>query len=476
MEVSIDKKNNSELYININIKKDDYKEEFKNTFHQYKNNINAKGFRGRNINIDVLFRDFGKKIFSNIINNKISEEFKKIESENKSNNLLLNSPILIETTYKDKEITSYDDFNKIEEIELKYISYTNEILKADDIYKKLKPLNIENLSCQEIDLNSMFASCNKLLFSYYIIKENTKAKENNIVLLTDTNNEELVLSVNNSYIDNIPIDILNKELNDKININISNVNNINTNDEILDYINRHNTITPGEKEYKVTKIFSKNTNLKIEDIINNLENLIKIKDEFVNKQWLSDFLNIDILDKEIKDENSILKNKDYNIIIKAVIYICNYVLNKINIFNIKNSILDVFDINVPEIYIDNKLNSLGIENIKTNEEINKNLREIIKNEIVLNNIAEMILIDKNIDITEEDIKNYIEVDNTLRDNNFDSILSNYYNKASKHKFITTKNTYREYAIESKIIYEIKNSLNIQNKKINYKEFLELTHV
>ena len=88
----------------------------------------------------------------------------------------------------------------------------------------------------------------------------------------------------------------------------------------------------------------------------------------------------------------------------------------------------------------------------------------------------MILIDKNIDITEEDIKNYIEVDNTLRDNNFDSILSNYYNKASKHKFITTKNTYREYAIESKIIYEIKNSLNIQNKKINYKEFLELTHV
>ena len=448
MEVSIDKKNNSELYININIKKDDYKEEFKNTFHQYKNNINAKGFRGKNINIDVLFRDFGKKIFSNIINNKISEEFKKIESENKSNNLLLNSPILIETTYKDKEITSYDDFNKIEEIELKYISYTNEILKADDIYKKLKPLNIENLSCQEIDLNSMFASCNKLLFSYYIIKENTKAKENNIVLLTDTNNEELVLSVNN----------------------------INTNDEILDYINRHNTITPGEKEYKVTKIFSKNTNLKIEDIINNLENLIKIKDEFVNKPWLSDFLNIDILDKEIKDENSILKNKDYNIIIKAVIYICNYVLNKINIFNIKNSILDVFDINVPEIYIDNKLNSLGIENIKTNEEINKNLREIIKNEIVLNNIAEMILIDKNIDITEEDIKNYIEVDNTLRDNNFDSILSNYYNKASKHKFITTKNTYREYAIESKIIYEIKNSLNIQNKKINYKEFLELTHV
>ena len=170
------------------------------------------------------------------------------------------------------------------------------------------------------------------------------------------------------------------------------------------------------------------------------------------------------------------KNKDYNIIIKAVIYICHYVLNKINIFNIKNSILDVFDINVPEIYIDNKLNSLGIENIKTNEEINKNLREIIKNEIVLNNIAEMILIDKNIDITEEDIKNYIEVDNTLRDNNFDSILSNYYNKASKHKFITTKNTYREYAIESKIIYEIKNSLNIQNKKINYKEFLELTHV
>ena len=476
MEVSIDKKNNSELYININIKKDDYKEEFKNTFHQYKNNINAKGFRGKNINIDVLFRDFGKKIFSNIINNKISEEFKKIESENKSNNLLLNSPILIETTYKDKEITSYDDFNKIEEIEFKYISYTNEILKADDIYKKLKPLNIENLICQEIDLNSMFASCNKLLFSYYIIKENTKAKENNIVLLTDTNNEELVLSVNNSYIDNIPIDILNKELNDKININISNVNNINTNDEILDYINRHNTITPGEKEYKVTKIFSKNTNLKIEDIINNLENLIKIKDEFVNKPWLSDFLNIDILDKEIKDENSILKNKDYNIIIKAVIYICNYVLNKINIFNIKNSILDVFDINVPEIYIDNKLNSLGIENIKTNEEINKNLREIIKNEIVLNNIAEMILIDKNIDITEEDIKNYIEVDNTLRDNNFDSILSNYYNKASKHKFITTKNTYREYAIESKIIYEIKNSLNIQNKKINYKEFLELTHV
>ena len=476
MEVSIDKKNNSELYININIKKDDYKEEFKNTFHQYKNNINAKGFRGKNINIDVLFRDFGKKIFSNIINNKISEEFKKIESENKSNNLLLNSPILIETTYKDKEITSYDDFNKIEEIEFKYISYTNEILKADDIYKKLKPLNIENLICQEIDLNSMFASCNKLLFSYYIIKENTKAKENNIVLLTDTNNEELVLSVNNSYIDNIPIDILNKELNDKININISNVNNINTNDEILDYINRHNTITPGEKEYKVTKIFSKNTNLKIEDIINNLENLIKIKDEFVNKPWLSDFLNIDILDKEIKDENSILKNKDYNIIIKAVIYICNYVLNKINIFNIKNSILDVFDINVPEIYIDNKLNSLGIENIKTNEEFNKNLREIIKNEIVLNNIADMILIDKNIDITEEDIKNYIEVDNTLRDNNFDSILSNYYNKASKHKFITTKNTYREYAIESKIIYEIKNSLNIQNKKINYKEFLELTHV
>ena len=476
MEVSIDKKNNSELYININIKKDDYKEEFKNTFHQYKNNINAKGFRGKNINIDVLFRDFGKKIFSNIINNKISEEFKKIESENKSNNLLLNSPILIETTYKDKEITSYDDFNKIEEIEFKYISYTNEILKADDIYKKLKPLNIENLICQEIDLNSMFASCNKLLFSYYIIKENTKAKENNIVLLTDTNNEELVLSVNNSYIDNIPIDILNKELNDKININISNVNNINTNDEILDYINRHNTITPGEKEYKVTKIFSKNTNLKIEDIINNLENLIKIKDEFVNKPWLSDFLNIDILDKEIKDENSILKNKDYNIIIKAVIYICNYVLNKINIFNIKNSILDVFDINVPEIYIDNKLNSLGIENIKTNEEFNKNLREIIKNEIILNNIAEMILIDKNIDITEEDIKNYIEVDNTLRDNNFDSILSNYYNKASKHKFITTKNTYREYAIESKIIYEIKNSLNIQNKKINYKEFLELTHV
>ena len=80
MDTNIEKRNDNELYINISIDKDDYSKEFKEVFHNYKDNVKAKGFRDKNINIDVLFRDLGKKIFNNIINSKISEEFKKIET------------------------------------------------------------------------------------------------------------------------------------------------------------------------------------------------------------------------------------------------------------------------------------------------------------------------------------------------------------------------------------------------------------
>ena len=138
MDTNIEKRNDNELYINISIDKDDYSKEFKEVFHNYKDNVKAKGFRDKNINIDDLFRDLGKKIFNNIINSKISEEFKKIETENKKNNLFLNYPVLVETSYKDKEIMTYNDFNNIKTLNFKYISFTNEISNLEDICKKLK--------------------------------------------------------------------------------------------------------------------------------------------------------------------------------------------------------------------------------------------------------------------------------------------------------------------------------------------------
>ena len=295
MDTNIEKRNDNELYINISIDKDDYSKEFKEVFHNYKDNVKAKGFRYKNINIDVLFRDLGKKIFNNIINSKISEEFKKIETENKKNNLFLNYPVLIETSYKDKEIMTYNDFNNIKTLNFKYISFTNEISNLEDICKKLKSLNLENLICTEIDKESLFKNSSKLLFSYYISKAITTPVENSAVLLTSTNNEEIVLSVGNTYINNEPLDLLNKKLNDTINININSASDINTNDKILDYINLNGNITPGEKEFKITKIFAKNSHLNIEDIINSLRIFIELRNKFPEKPWLSDFMNINII-------------------------------------------------------------------------------------------------------------------------------------------------------------------------------------
>ena len=478
MDTNIEKRNDNELYINISIDKDDYSKEFKEVFHNYKDNVKAKGFRDKNINIDVLFRDLGKKIFNNIINSKISEEFKKIETENKKNNLFLNYPVLVETSYKDKEIMTYNDFNNIKTLNFKYISFTNEISNLEDICKKLKSLNLENLICTEIDKESLFKNSSKLLFSYYISKAITTPVENSAVLLTSTNNEEIVLSVGNTYINKEPLDLLNKNLNDTINININSASDINTNDKILDYINLNGNITPGEKEFKITKIFAKNSHLNIEDIINSLRIFIELRNKFPEKPWLSDFMNINIIHpEEFKNENNLITVEDHILISEVFVYVSNYILSKINIFNLKTSILDVFNFSIPKEYIDGKLNMLGIENnINTNEELIENFREIIKNEIILNSITEIIIADKNIEITEEDIKNYIEIDNKMRDTQFDSILNNYYNKNSKHKFITSKNTYKELIIDSKIMYELKHLLNIPNKEISYKDFLTLTQI
>ena len=452
----------NESILNFSFKKEDYIDEFKKEIAFIRDNINIKGFRKKNTPTDILYREYGGEILSKIINRKITDELKKLEEDNKNKGNIMYNPILIENNFPQEKLKN--NITEIKNFDYKFIYCYQKEIDIDTLKKKLSDIKIDNLYCREIEDDNILKISSSSALIYNIGKEKIKIDDNDIVQIENENRQELYIP-SHFRIDNDDIDLKNKQINDTIELPEG---NIIFNDGIFDLINYDYNVKNGGGIFKIVKIFSR-TNNDIGKITTNTIDNINLEKNKDNK-WLGEFLNIDFgkFKNNINNYNDVINFQNVRDI---ALYQCNQALEDIMTFEIKNLILDRFDINIPN-YMNEKVKQLVNDN---NDEMKEKVGEIIKNEIILENIKNTIKKENNLSCTKEDIVSYVNTVAMLKNTVINNLVSKYFDNKIKNKFLINRENYEEIILDLKAMYEIKKMVNVNKKEITYNEFLNISN-
>lgn len=466
MNLEIENISENESTINFVFEKKDYIEELKNQIHFIKNNTNRNGFRGKNTPTDILFREAGVNILDKIITEKISNEFRKIQENNQKENNIIFDPILIESTLNTKK--TIQNINEIGDINSKFIYCHTKKIDIETLKEILSNITINSHYCSDIDSENLVKIASETVLIHYIGKEKEKSTENSIIKMVDEDNQELFIPCI-CKINNDQINLKNKQINDTIELSFKE-NQIYFNERIFNLINYNYKVKKEKNSFKIVRIFTR-INVDIQKIIDDTYYKFDIAKNNKNISWINGFLNTETSNYKPNIDTEYDKIIDFQKIRDISLYQCNLALEKITTLEVKNSILNNFNIDI-ENYASEKAKKIMN---RYNADIKKTVETIIKNEIILKNIKNTIIKTYNITCTKEDIVNYINIYSTLINTEINSLITKYYGNKIKNKFILQKNSYEDIIIEQKAIYEIKKLINIENKQISYDTFININN-
>lgn len=463
MKLEVENISENESILNFIFEKKDYIDDLKNGINLIKNNINRNGFRGKNTPTNILYKEFGNEVINKIIDKKITEEFKKIEEDNKKKDNIMFNPILIESTFPQKKLT--ENINEIKDFNLKFIYCHLKKISFETIKEKLSDIKISSLFCSDLNDKNLIKISAESALIYITDKEKKRADNNDILEVLGEDNQKLYIPCK-CIINNNRIDLTGKHITEVIELNLE--EDIKFTDEIFNLIN-YNYTKSNKNRFKIVKIFSK-SNINIDKVTSNVIEKLSLEKSKENAEWINDFLNIEIPNFEsniTKNYNNVLTFQNIRDI---ALFQCNLALEDITNFEIKSAIIDKFEINIPT-YIEEKVKKMVNENNKLKNEIGT----IIKNEIILENIKETLIEKYNLNCSKEDIVSYLNINSVLRNTGINNLEKKYFENKLKNKFLISKDSYEEIILEKKAICEIKKLLNIKKKEITYDDFLNISN-
>lgn len=460
MKLQIDNISEQELYLTINIEKDDYIAEYKEKISNIKKNLNINGFRKGNIPNNIIYEKYGTEIINQIISEKITSELKKVTNSEKYKDLIIQEPLFIETKYDKNQA---NDSTELKDFQIKFILGFTKKITFEEIKEKLSETEITSLYCKNIENKELLEIINDFILSYYIGKEKNESNTNDILILKNSKDNSIIaLPSTNLKINNEEIDLKNKHTGDILNITIDKNTTLDYDDKIFYLINKNYEQNDNDN-FTIIKIYSK-ANKNINEIINNIYTKICDQKKLTQNTFIAEYL-----DGEINDsQNDIPENFpdiDYTKLNYIFLLQCNYILQNITLLNIKNAILNTFNIEIPTNYISEKVKKLQSKN--------EYAEEITKNEIILETIKTSILKELKLTMTQEEMINYLSVLSILENKKMSNLLANYCEKNIQNKFLIDNSNYEKKFIEAKLTHEIKSLVKLKKVEINYNNFIEI---
>ena len=466
MNVELKDISDKEFSVDITLKKEDYYEEFKKNLSLYKKNYKRNGFRNNNTPIEVIYREYGLSSLEQVCNKFINEELKKIQEDKKFENKDLLQPIVMESTFPSNKLTI--EFNNVEEIKFKYIYAYIDKLNIDDILKKTKDIEVEQLKCTKIDDDILKKIVNDYKFAYFIDEDIQISKENSILFLQDENKQQLALPSKGFKVDGKEVELIGKKTGEIIEINIEDENSIDYNLDILKTVIIYK-FKKGINKLQIIGISSFTEKEIKNDLLN--DRLLKkgIFDKETDK-WLVDCIDLDnITNDNFKDDEI---DKNYEKKLEALLFsYSNYFLSKLNRGRIREKILENFKIEIPETYLKEKVKS--ILNIKEENDFFKQYAEIVLTYNTLNTFFEELIKKFEIKCTDDDIKKYVELKKYIEATEELRIIDNSLSKKVKSGAYDRDNRGVIEINEQMALYKLKDYFKIKEKDITYKEYIDL---
>ncbi|QCI27294.1 trigger factor [Buchnera aphidicola] len=431
MKFILKNKNNFEKEINITIPLKNIQELKKKEIIKIRKTTNINGFRKNKIPIHIIENKYHEKIKKNIIKNIIYDNLKKIIKIEKLN--IINEPKIIIHQYNNNSDFIYSIFiQSIPDIDLNILKKIN-IKKIKIIINDLDiEYYIHHVINHEISWKkniNQIQKNDKVIINYNIKKKNIfhQLKNNKITLLMNQN----------KILPQIQQQLLNKKSGDtflvEINVPIKHPDIKYQGKKIILKIHINKVLSP-------KKIYSK------KKIIKHLQNIFNI----------NHFSDLKIIIKnQLKKE---IDNLEYK-------YLKNQIIKKI----IKSKI-----IKIPKEFlykklkkIEKKINKEYIQNKGNIIELKyyNNLKKNILKEIQIDLFMQLIIKKNKINVTKEEIKNYIKNTSQINENFIKEI------QIQKNKNHIYNNLYN-IILEKKIINYLLNLFFIQNKTYNLKKVIK----
>lgn len=467
MKSDVEKISDHDFYFKITFEKNDYSVELKDQIRHIRNNFNMNGFRKNNTPIEIIYQEYGFDVLSRIINRILSEEFKKIEENYKKDGQILFPPILVESSLPNDNKAKFKLTN-VDSLSFKFIyGFTKEI-NFEYLKNIISDIEIDDLYCSDIDDDVLLNLFKDFIISIYFFKGKTKSGDKDVLFLKNEDGIELILPSVGFKIGDSYIDLMNKTLGEEVELDINTDSKLCFDDKIFDVLNHNFEFKGNKKNFKIFAIHEK-LNYSLNELVGNFfEKLNAFCAKNIDKS-IYEYVDITLSDFNSKLPVQYGNILDFERLRNIFLYSCNYILKEITNLKIKDEVLSKFKIDAPE-YINENIKKIA-KNV--NDEVKATLKPYIENKLILDNIEKVITDEFKLNCTKEDIDIFIGIISILRNNETDALLSNFYTKNIKNKFMNNKNTYESIVMDRKVIFEIKNLVKIKKKEINYKEFLDL---
>ena len=468
MEVKVNEITDKDFTVDIVIKKEEYFEEFKKNLSLYKNNIKRKGFRNNNNTpIEVVYREYGISALESVCNKLVNDELKKITEDKKYEDKILYNPIVVESTFPTNKIST--DFNNVQEIKFKYILGFIDKINIDDFIKNIKDNNIEveELICNSVDDDLVKKMSNQFKFSYFLGDDRKISDDTTVLSLFDEKNIEVILPAKGVKIDDKEIDITNKIVGDTIEINVEDENSLKVDNEIISSVLQYK-LKKGLNKFTVKRIVQ----YKEKEIKNDLLNKYlcsRIELDKKNDNWLIENIDIDKVFYDNYNNNEI--DEKYEEKIRDLIFTySNYYLKKLNRGRIREKLLDVFKIDIPENYFKEKAKSIVKIN---NEEILRRCVELLSTYNILEIIFTELIKKFDIKCTDDDIKKYTSLKTYMENNQEANVINDSFISKLKPGTFDRNSNPTDDILEIKAILKLKDIFKITVKEISYQDYLNL---
>ena len=440
MDITLDKKGNTEALIKINLKEEDYKSQVEEKVKEYRKKANLKGFRPGKVPAGIIRKMYGKAIKVEEINQLVSQELPKYIKEQDIN--VVGEPL-----------PNYDDTETIDWETQKEFEFTYSLGFVNDFdYNVSDSLKIKR----------------------YRIKQTDKEIDETIERLRDQfNDTENVEEVGKDDIVNGTVKQIEGELENQTSIDLKEMDD--KQQEIFAGAKKDDTVSFDIRETHpedadVAVLLSKNPEEVAEvngEFEFKVESILRRKPAEMNQEFY----------EKVFGQDSVTTEEEFREKVKETLQE-NYDRETYNLMmlDIRNTLLEQTDFEMPEEFLKRWLLERNDGNV-TEEQIEKEFNDYLKDlrwNLITNKIAD----DKEIKVEHEDVKAKAreQIEEQLGQSgllqqlgdNLDPFVDNYLQGENGNNYMQVFNQ----AKTEKIFGYIKENATIEEKEITVDEFKE----